>query len=290
MASRLPLAARTPRPAPPSSTRAYNGHGARHESELARRVAAVFQRIAPRLAGLSRMVAEQAFRDLFPGVPWANEGNDAGRGTALVDAYVADGSVRGGGHVVGFKSRTVKVGDDGKVSMPSKNFDVFGPSPNVGPAIAAVAALAAQGKPFPCVCFMRTPCVGASKDSIGDLSTMGVVAWAGVDLPTMLAAQRAKVARDGAPSVTIATGKNKGVYQWGTWMGLPERPPGMPKVGAGGYPGIEVYVTHPSDDGARGYRTLRVSLREQTFDLTSGEAGIARWLRDEGFPTRDRKR
>jgi len=287
MASRLlPLAARTPRTAPPSSTRAYNGHGARHESEMVRRIAAIFARIAPRLAGISRMVAEAAFRDLFPGVPWSNEGNDGGRGTALIDGYVADGSVAYGGHVVGFKSRTARKGK----SLPSKNFDVFGPSPNVALALAGLSRLAREGKPFPIVCFMRTTCEGASETSIGDLASMEVLAWAGADLPSLYAAQIAKVKAEGSPSVTIKTGKNAGTYPWGTWMGLPERPPGMPSVGAGGYPGITVYVTHPSDDGARGYRTLRVSLRDQTFDLASGEEGIARWLRDEGFPTRARKR
>jgi hypothetical protein len=156
-------------------------------------------------------------------------------------------------------------------SLPSKNYDVFGPSPNVGSAVDNLARLAREGKPFPVICFFRT-----ATEAVDNFQ---VVAWTGVDMPTLLAQQVAKVAAEGAPVI-------KGCA-WGTFHGLPELPANHPKVGRGGYPGVTVYVTTPD---ARGYRTLRVSLREQTFDMTSGEAGIARWLVQEGWPTRARKR
>jgi hypothetical protein len=82
MASRLlGLAARTPSVEPVWSA-APSPHGAQHETVLIRRIAAL---LPARFAGLSRMVARAAFEGLFPGVPWADEGNDRGRGTALVD-------------------------------------------------------------------------------------------------------------------------------------------------------------------------------------------------------------
>ena len=279
MSRLLPLAARTPNAAPAVSTKP-SSHGARHESELVRRLALVFARIAPRLAGISRMVARASFEAMFPGVPWSDEGNDAGRGTALIDAYVADGSVAYGGHSAGFKSR---IAEEGK-SLPSKTFDLFGHSPNCAHALAGLARLAREGKSLPVVAFFRSRNVGASEDSPGDFTTMRVLAWCGFDLPTEVAAAMVKVAREGAPTI-------KGV-KWGTFCGIPECPPNMPSVGRGGYPGVTVYVTHPDSDPVkgRGYRVLRIALKDRTFDLTSGEEGIARWLVSDGFPTRARKR
>jgi hypothetical protein len=243
-----------------------SSNGAQHESEMVRRLA----RLLPaRFGGLSRMVARAAFEAMFPGVPWADEGNDRGRGTAIMDAYAADGSVAYGGHGAGFKSRSM--GEGGP--MPSKNFDLYGPSPNVDAALAGLVRLHAEGKPLPVVCFFRT-----STPNVDDYK---VIAWTGVDMPTLVAEAISRVKRDGPPVI-------KGC-QWGVWHGLPELPPNHPKVGRGGYPGVTVYVTHPMSDGPRGYRKLVVSLREQTFHLT-GEAGIADWLVREGFPTKARKR
>jgi hypothetical protein len=274
MASRLlGLEARTPSPEPATSP-VPSSHGAKHESELARRIAAIFARIAPRLAGISRMVAEAAFRNLFPGVPWCDEGNDNGRGTAIVDVSCADGSAAYGGHFAGFKSRVSAAGE----SLPSKNFDLFGPSPNVGAAVQGLVRLHGEGKSLPVICFFRTGGKGVPVEAFR------VVAWAGADLPTLTADAIKRVREEGPPTIKGKT--------WGVFAGLPECPPDMPSVGRGGYPGVTVYVTHPDSDPDKrpNYRVLRVSLRGQTFDLASGEEGIARWLAADGFPTRARKR
>lgn len=274
MASRLlNRESRTPNVEPATSP-VPSSHGAKHESELGRRIAAVFARTAPRLAGISRMVAEASFRALFPAVPWSDEGNDNGRGTAIVDVSVPDGSAAYGGHFAGFKSRVSEEGE----SLTSKNFDLFGPSPNVGAAVAGLTRLHGEGKPLPVICFFRTGGRGVPVEGFRTL------AWAGVDLPTLTADAIARVRTDGPPTI-----KGK---KWGVAFGLPECPPDMPRVGRGGYPGVTVYVTHPDSDalGRPGYRTLRVTLRDQTFDVASGEAGIAAWLVSDGFPTRARKR
>jgi hypothetical protein len=266
MASRLlGLAARTPN-AEPAWRSAPSPHGAQHETVMLRRLAAF---LPTRFAGVSRMVARAAFEAMFPGVPWADEGNDGGRGTAIIDGFAPDGAVAYGGHSVSLKSRVTEEG----ASLPSKNFDAYGPGANTGAAIDGLVRLHAEGKPLPMVAFFRT----ASQAVDG----WKVVAWTGVDLPTLTAEAIARVKRDGPPVI-------KGCV-WGVWNGLPELPPNHPKVGRGGYPGVTVYVTHPSADGVRGYRTLKVTLRDQTFSFT-GEAEIAAWLATDGFPTRARKR
>lgn len=265
-------------PTIPAASPAPSPHGAQHETEVMRRIAAF---LPSRYSRLSRAVAPEGFRRIFPRVPWSNEGNDRGRGTPLCDGYAEDGSVAYGGHYVGFKSR---VGEEGK-SNPSATFDVFGPSPNVEHALAGLTKCADEGKPFPVLAFFRTA---------GDFnSPFRVLAWAGDDLPSMLVAARAKVAREGAPVQTVnvtdkATGRKVAqTFRFGVFCGIPEVPPNMPSVGRAGYHGVTLYVTQPDADG---YRTLRVSMKGHTFDLTSGEAGMARWLVSDGWPTRARKR
>jgi hypothetical protein len=218
------------------------------------------------------MVARAAFEAMFPGVPWADEGNDGGRGTALLDWFAADGSVAYGGHAASGKARVA-----GK-PLPSKAYDLFGPSPNVGAAVAGLVRLAGEGKPIPLVASFRTGGKGVPVDAFTTL------AWCGVDLPTLVADAIERVRASGPPTI-------KGVM-WGVAFGLPECPPDMPQVGRGGYPGVTVYVTHPDSDAQQrpGYRILRVTLRDQTFDMQTGEAGIAAWLAADGFKSRARKR
>ena len=271
MASRLlDRESRTPK-AEPAWRAAPSSHGAQHETVLGRRVAAL---LPARFAGLSRMVARASFAAMFPNVPWSDEGNDGGRGTALIDWFCPDGAVAYGGH---FASGKARVAEEGK-SLPSKSYDLFGPSPNVGYALAGLVRLAGEGKPLPLVASFRTSTHGEEVDSFQTL------AWAGVDLPTLVADAIERVRVAGPPTI-------KGV-RWGVAFGLPECPPSMPRVGRGGYPGVTVYVTHPASDAlARpDYRILRVTLRDFTFDVSSGEAGIAAWLASDGFKSRARKR
>jgi hypothetical protein len=220
------------------------------------------------------MVARAAFEAMFPGVPWADEGNDGGRGTALLDWFAADGSVAYGGHAASGKARVAVAGKP----LPSKAYDLFGPSPNVGAAVAGLVRLAGEGKPIPLVASFRTGGKGVPVDAFTTL------AWCGVDLPTLVADAIERVRASGPPTL-------KGVMG-GVAFGLPECPPDMPQVGRGGYPGVTVYVTHPDSDAQQrpGYRILRVTLRDQTFDMQTGEAGIAAWLAADGFKSRARKR
>ena len=271
MASRLlDRESRTPS-AEPAWRAAPSSHGAQHETVLGRRVAAL---LPARYSGLSRMVAEAAFRGMFPGVPWSDEGNDGGRGTALIDWAAADGSAAYGGHFASGKARVAVAGE----SLPSKAYDLFGPSPNVAAAVAGLVRLHGEGKPIPLVASFRT---GGRGLAVEDFRTL---AWCGTDLPSLVADAIERVRVSGPPTI-------KGV-KWGVAFGLPECPPDMPQVGRGGYPGVTVYVTHPSSDalGRPDYRILRVTLRDFTFDVTSGEAGIAAWLASDGFRTRARKR
>lgn len=261
---------RTPN-AEPAWRAAPSPHGAQHETVLGRRLAGL---LPARYAGLSRMVARAAFERMFPGLPWADEGNDGGRGTAIVDWFCPDGSVAYGGHAVSAKNRVAEEG----ASLPSKAFDVYGPSPNVAAAVAGLVRLAGEGKPLPLVASFRTSTRG------GDVENFRTLAWCGADLPTLVADAIERVRVSGPPTI-------KGV-RWGVAFGLPECPPNMPQVGRGGYPGVTIYVTHPDSDAQQrpNYRVLRVTLRDFTFDVTSGEAGIAAWLASDGFPTRARKR
>lgn len=271
MASRLlGLAARTPNPEP-AWRAAPSSHGAQHETVLGRRLATI---LPARFAGVTRMVAREAFTRMFPGVPWSDEGNDGGRGTALVDLSVPDGSVAYGAHFASLKAR---VAEEGK-SLPSKSYDLYGPSPNVGAAVAGLTRLHGEGKPLPLVASFRTGGKGVPVDGFRTL------AWCGADLPTLVADAIKRVREDGPPTI-----KGK---KWGVAFGLPECPPDMPSVGRGGYPGVTVYVTHPDTDALKrpNYRILRVTLRDFTFDLSTGEAGIADWLVKEGWPTKARKR
>lgn len=270
MDRRLSGSLRTPN-AEPAWRSAPSPHGAQHETVIGRRLVPM---LPARFGGLSRMVARAAFESLFPGVPWADEGNDGGRGTALVDLYAPDGAVAYGGHFASLKARVAEEGE----SLPSKAFDVYGPSPNVGAAVQGLVRLHAEGKPIPLVATFRTSTNGGAVDNFRTL------AWCGVDLPTLVADAIARVRREGPPVI-------KGV-RWGVAFGLPECPPDMPRVGRGGYPGVTVYVTHPDSDALKrpNYRILRVTLRDFAFDVTTGEAGIAAWLAAEGFPTKARKR
>lgn len=262
--SRLISAALRAAPAVPPASPAPSPHGAQHETVVLARIA---RHLPARYAGLSRAVASEGFRRAFPGVPWAGEGNDRGRGSPIVDGYTADGAAAYGGHWLSLKSRVAEEG----ASLPSATFDVYGPGPNVGHALAGLARLHAEGKPLPCIGFFRTG---------GDFNApFRTLAWAGDDLPSLYAAQVAKCAREGAPVIKGAT--------FGLFGGIPEVPPAMPKVGRGGFPGVTLYVTQPD---AQGYRTLRVSMKALTFDTASGEAGMARWLVSDGWPTRARKR
>jgi hypothetical protein len=244
-------------------------------SDDARHATALIEAIAPllpaRLQGLERSVDRRVHDALFPGVPYAGHGTGEGRSTALASACAPDGSVPHGGHVLALRSRTWQ---DGR-PMPSKTFDVYGPSPNVQRAIAALRAMHARGVRFPMVVYLRSALplgplapIGSACPSArvgdGDL----VRAWAASDLATLIAS---------CPSPPAG---------WSTFHGLPELPPeGHPArpthVGRAGHP-ADVYVTHPADDGARGYRRLVVSARRWEF-ADSGTAGLARWLATDGW-------
>lgn len=225
----------------------------------ARHATALIEAIAPllpaRLQGLERSVDRRVHDALFPGVPYAGHGTGEGRSTALASAFAPDGSVPHGGHVLALRSRTWQ---DGR-PMPSKTFDVYGPSPNVQHAISALRAMHARGVRFPMVVYLRSARVGD-----GDR----VRAWSARDLASLIASCAPPPAG------------------WSTFHGLPELPPeGHPArpthVGRAGHP-ADVYVTHPADDGARGYRRLIVSARRWPF-ADSGTVGLAGWLTTDGW-------
>jgi hypothetical protein len=226
---------------------------ARHTTALLSSLAPL---LPPRFSTLGRAVDRRVHDALFPGVPYAGVGTGDGRSTALASGCAPDPAVPHGGHVLALRSRTWQAGRP----MPSKTYDLYGPSPNVHHAILALRAMHARGRRFPMVAYFRHARVG--HDEL-------VRAWAADDLPTLIA-----TCEPAPPG-------------WATFHGVPELPPdGHPArpthVGRAGHP-VDVYVTHPADDGARGYRRLVVSARRWAFDTASGVQGLARWLSTQGW-------